>query len=62
MISGEADSVNALYVYEVQSVVESGAYGDLQRWQLTIIHLAFAKESCDLRTETLLMQGLFTKE
>ena len=42
-----------LLVYEVESVVEDGEHGGTQRWQLTIIHLVSAKESCKF-----CMQGL----
>lgn len=34
------------FAYEVQAVMEGGEHGGSQRWQLTIIHLAQAKESC----------------
>lgn len=34
---------NALCAYEVESVMECGDYGGLQRWQLTIIHLSFGE-------------------
>lgn len=34
---------NAFVVCEVESVMEGGDYGDLQRWQLTIIHLAYGE-------------------
>ena len=34
------------FVYEVRAVMGSGEHGGSQRWQLTIIHLAKAKESC----------------
>ena len=34
-------------VDEVESVVEGGEHGGTQRWQLTIIHLVSAKESCE---------------
>jgi hypothetical protein len=29
-----------LYACEIESAVECGEYGGLQRWQLTIIHLS----------------------
>ena len=35
-------------VYEVGSVMGGGEHGGTQRWQLTIIHLVSAKESCEL--------------
>lgn len=38
--------VKNVFVCEVQAVMESGEHGGSQRWQLTIIHLAKAKESC----------------
>ena len=34
---------NALCAYEVESVMECGDYGGLQRWQLTIIHLSLGE-------------------
>ena len=34
-------------VYEVGSVMGGGEHGGTQRWQLTIIHLVSAKESCE---------------
>ena len=34
------------FAVEVQAVMEGGEHGGSQRWQLTIIHLAYAKESC----------------
>lgn len=34
---------NAFIVYEVESVMELGDYGDLQRCQLTIIHLSYGE-------------------
>ena len=40
-------------VCEVESVMGDGEHGGMQRWQLTIIHLVSAKESCKF-----CMQGL----
>ena len=40
-------------VDEVESVVENGEHGGTQRWQLTIIHLVSAKESCKFRMQDL---------
>jgi hypothetical protein len=34
---------NASCTDEVESVMEGGDYGGLQRWQLTIIHLSFGE-------------------
>ena len=61
MISGDAYSINALYVCEVQSVMEGGAYGDLQRWQLTIIHLSFGERKLWFENKDLAIAGSFYK-
>ena len=40
---------NAFCAYEVESAMECGDYGGLQRWQLTIIHLSFGERKLHLQ-------------
>lgn len=43
----------------MESVTEGGEHGGLQRWQLTIVRLAKAKESCFLNVSPTVDVGLF---
>ena len=46
MIIEKQTHKNDLFADEMESATESGDHGGLQRWQLTIVRLAKAKESC----------------
>ena len=49
---------NALCTCEVESVMECGDYGGLQRWQLTIIHLSFGERKLYLLKDLKALQFL----